>query len=374
MSLKQFNLQEEIVEFLSNEKKINKFTYVQKKSIPLLLKQKSIFVESPTGTGKTYAFLLPIINKLDVDKGLQAIIFSPTNELVNQIYQVAKEFQNIKNFSIKKISNSDNFEEQKKYFKNNINLIVTTPEKFLKLFVLNKINLNDLNYLIIDEADMMLDFGFMETISNFKKNYLSNLQDNLVWGFFSATFPKEIQNFIKNNLKISNFQNINIIDNEKKTIINLININENRGKKFIDFLNSEKINPYFCIIFCSTNKEVEEVYDIMKKNKIASVEKFNSTLRQREKNKVMNLIKNDKLVFLVTTDLISRGMDFNYVSHIINYSLPKDLNFYKHRIGRTNRNNKNGIIYDLYSIEEKSLYDLLKSKNKNLIFKKVSNF
>ncbi len=364
MSLKQFNLSDDIIEFLEN-KKFKDFTIVQKKVIPELLKNKSILAESPTGTGKTYSFVLPIIEKININEGIQSIIFTPTKELASQIYNVIRELKEVKDFTVKKFDSSDDINRQLKHLNNNPNIIVATPDRFEKLVSLTKVNLN-LKYLIVDESDMMLDFGFLFVVKKIIDTYSKN---NFTWGLFSATLPLELQNFIKNNLNISDVKNINITNANEDVIINLVKIHDgNRDKTFIDLIKSEKINPYFSIIFGNTKNEVEHIFNLMKNNNIKNVMQFTSDLTSRERKRVMKAIENEEVIYLVTTDLMARGMDFKVVSHVINYSLPKDLTFYKHRIGRTNRNSIKGEIFDIYSIEQKEKYDIIRKKNNFMKF------
>lgn len=363
MSLKQFNLSAELFNYL-DDKKITSFTKVQENVIPKFLKNQNMIVESPTGSGKTLSFLLPIFQNINPENGLQAIIFTPTKELANQIYNVAREIKQFKNLSLKKFDGSSDINRQEVEMAKNPNIIIGTPERILKIFDINSVNIKNLKYIIIDEADMMLDFGFLSMIDPFVRERIKH--NNLVWGLFSATLPFELQNFIKNNLSLKNVLNINLIkEYDEKTIVNLVHIfDDNKDKTFLDLINDNRINPYFALVFAKTKAQVEHLYELMQKNGNKNLMMFTSDLTSRERKRVIKAVEQGKLVYLVTTDLIARGMDFPAVSHIINYSLPSNLNFYKHRIGRTDRENSiKGEIYDIYSVRDKSEYTQIQKKN-----------
>lgn len=371
MFIEQFNLKKELKEYLKS-KNINNFSKVQEDVIPLLLNNKNVNVEASTGSGKTLSFLLPILNNLKSEDKITTIIWVPSRELGTQINNVLKEIKkNLKDFTFFNLINNLSIEEDAYFLKKEPNIIITTPNKLIKVIEKEKINFDNLKYLIIDEIDMIYNFGFLEEILIFKERIIK--KDNKTWGLFSATFPLPLQNFIKNKLQIINVKNIKInsLENEKIKI-NLIKVNESEKlEKLFKLLISDNINPYFCLIFAKTNNEVNSVYRYLKDKKIEGLYFFNNQLNIKEKNKIMKLIHQDKVLFLVTTDLIARGIDFPIVTHIINFSYPSDLTYYKHRIGRTNRlNTINGVIYDFISENEEDKLEKIKEKNKNLIFKK----
>ena len=142
-------------------------------------------------------------------------------------------------------------------------------------------------------------------------------------------------------------------------------------KALLNLISSDIFNPYFCLIFAKTNEEVIYLHKELRANDVKELGFFHSGLSQRERNRLLKSMNNSELVYLVTTDLMARGMDFPGVTHIVNYSLPVDLIYYKHRIGRTNRNSVKGNIYDIYIDGEIERYQEVSKKNPNIVFEKM---
>lgn len=369
MDIKLFNLKIEIEKYLES-KKFSNFLPVQEKSIPQLIKRKSLFIEAPTGTGKTLSFLIPILSNLDFEnKSIQAMIIAPTRELATQIHNVLKEikaFYNKEIFSVLAIGGED-FNDQVRKINNGTQIIVGTADRISNLKAESKMILTDLKYLIIDEVDMILNFGSFEEV----QNIVENISEKTTLGFFSASFPIEIQNYIK---KLFNKEIDNIIiknkDDDELISFYIKAFDGNKLYTLKKLINSDTFNAYFCLIFAKSNEEVEKLYKALKDMKLKDIGYFTSNLSQRERNRLLKQVNNGELVYLVTTDLMSRGMDFPGVTHIVNYSLPIDLTYYKHRVGRTNRNSVKGNIYDIYVDSDVSRYNEISKKNPNIKFKK----
>ncbi len=369
MDIKSFNLKKEINDYL-DYKKFSKFQLVQEKTIPNLIKGKDLFVEAPTGTGKTLSFLIPILETIDYKNvETQAIVIAPTRELSIQIHNVLnemKEFQETKIKSLLAIGGKD-FVDQLRKIKNGSQIIVGTADRIMSLRRKTNHNLDKLKYLVVDEVDMILNFGSFDEIISLSKS----LPLKTTLSFFSASFPLSTQNYIK-KLFNKQVQNIVIKVGEDITLTsNFIKaFDDDKENTLLKLINSDTFNPYFCIIFAKTNIEVEKVYKFLKENGIKKISIFHNGLSPRERNRLLKLINSSELVFLVTTDLMSRGMDFPGVTHIVNFSLPVDLTYYRHRIGRTNRNDVKGNIYDIYTDVDMRRYDEISKKNPNIIFER----
>ncbi|NQX83391.1 MAG: DEAD/DEAH box helicase [Mycoplasmataceae bacterium] len=367
MDLKSYNLRQEIIDYIEF-KKFDSFLPVQKKSIPDLIRGKDSFVEAPTGTGKTLTFLIPILQNLNVaSEQTQSIIIVPTRELAIQIHNVLKEMKPFFKDEIKSVLSIGgmDFNDQLRKINNGSHIIIGTLDRINSLRSETSHDLSYLQYLILDEVDMIFNFGGFEDILEI----FDNMPTTTTLGFFSASFPLELQNYIKKLFKkeISNI----IIKIEDDLIISSHYIKAHDGDKMqtlINLLNSNTFNPYFALIFAKTNEEVEKIYLKLKQTGIKDIGIFHSKIEQRERNRLLKSINNSELIYLVTTDLMSRGMDFPGVTHIVNYSLPVDLIYYKHRIGRTNRNSVMGNIYDIYIDSDVIRYEEISKKNPNIKF------
>lgn len=353
MNIKKYNFENEIINYWKDQN-FFEFFQVQDKVFPLLLKKKNVLVESPTGTGKTLSFLLPTINNLDSNIiEPQVIIFTPTNQLAKQIYDVAQEIKKYKQFKLLNLRDLDNKSI------NEYQIIIATPDKFFKTIKNIKFKKDSLKYIIIDEMDMLIDFKMIEEISEYFFN-----EKNITFGFFSATLSLEQQKFIKNNFLKGEYHNI-VIKPDKEKNINIYSVRKNEWKReeiLLNIINDSRFNPFFCLIFVNTNEKVEQVFAFLKQHNIENITFYNNNVSIRNKNKIINNIKKNNLVFLITTDSMARGIDLPYVSHIINYELPKDLKYYIHRIGRANRGNYEGKIFNIIKTEDQEKEQKIFSK------------
>ncbi|BDU67646.1 MAG: helicase [Candidatus Tyloplasma litorale] len=354
-----------------NYKKFEKLLPIQNIAIPKLIKKKNLFIEAPTGTGKTLTFLLPILQNINFDNfNTQAIIIAPTRELSTQIHNVLKEIKPFLDYEIKSLLaiGGEDFNDQERKLKNGSQIIIGTIDRINSLREKINHSLIDLKYFIIDEVDMIFNFDAFKNIEVISKKipYWTTIS------FFSASFPLELQNLIKKtfNKEIDNI----IIKKDAQDKIDSFFIKAYDGDKLktlIELLNSNQFNPFFSLIFTKTNEEAEFIYSKLKTKGFKNVALFSSNLSQRERNRLLKKINKSEIIYLITTDLMSRGMDFPGVTHIVNYSLPIDLTYYKHRIGRTDRNIVKGNIYDIYNDSDIYRYNEIVKKNPNVNFTKI---
>lgn len=322
-----------------------KWTEIQKKTIPIINDGSNLIGVSETGTGKTYCFLIPIMDSLIFNnKNIQSIIISPTRELAKQIYNKAIFFKKINtNININiLIGGNDNEDKMNSIYKNPPHLLITTPQKFIDLINNYKINLSSVNKIILDEADMLIDLGFFGLIDEIFR-YFKNLE-SIQKIAFSATLHETLN--IQLSKYFKNTKIINVSDGiwkNKKINHHVIHYNNDEKwevfRKFID-----SINPYFCIIFCNKKIDVEKIYKLLyQSNK--NVLKLHGDLTSRERKNAYKEIQNNNLNYLVATDLASRGLDIDGASHVISWDMPKDDIWYIHRSGRTGRNKYYGDSY-----------------------------
>ena len=345
MKFEDLSLSEEIKKSL---KEINYITMtpIQEKTFDKIIQGKNIMATSNTGTGKTLAFLLPLIEKIDVDiNSTQILILVPTRELAIQIENEIKTITKYKNeIDYVSIVGGRGIKEQAILLRKNKKIVVGTPGRILKLLRKKILNLNMLKSLVLDEADEMLFMGFEKEIDEINKYVDKNVQKLM----FSATIMQNIKELSKkmlyNPLIIECIQNNSIISNNLKQIA--IEIKEKMKKECtLRILKKQKYNN--SIIFCNTKKKTLEVSKFLKENGIR-LEILNSDIMQSQREKIFKKLKDGSLETIVVTDLLSRGIDIDNLDLVINYDIPIDVNYYIHRVGRTARNGRSGVSYIFY--------------------------
>ena len=340
--------------------KFTEFTDVQKAVFNKIKSEKNILAKSKTGSGKTHSFLLPIFNDLDESNySIQAVIIAPTKELSIQIYKVA---QHIASFCENRIDirlycgGSDRNKELEKLNNSQPQIVIGTPGKIKDLAIdENALKIYTTKYFVVDEVDMTFETGFQDDL-----DVISSVVSDAKFMFFSATIAEKILPYIKKYMTNVEFLEIN--NNNDKQIKHIwIPL---KHKERIDQLMAllQTIQPYLCIIFVNKKETVIEVA-----NKLAQAGYFvgmmHGDLSARERKHVLNDCKNLKYQYLVATDLAARGIDIEGVSHIINYELPHDYEFYLHRSGRTGRMYKDGIVYSFFEDLDNEYLDYLNKKH-----------
>jgi ATP-dependent RNA helicase CshB len=355
------------------ELKFNELTDVQKKVIPFLEKKRDIIVEANTGTGKTHAFLLPIFESLDEESHeVQAVILAPTRELAKQIQDFA---MGIAVHSKKPITidlyvgGVDKKDILHRIKKRMPQIVIGTPGRIIDLVVKeNVLKVHTAKYFIIDEADMTLDKNFIEEMSPI----LDVLNKTAVKAVFSATIPQYLRPFLRKYLE--NPETINVHPQDVSSLnIKHFFIKTREQKRFNTLQKMiQTINPYLAIIFCNTKESSEEVFAWMKEQK-KSVVLIHGGLEYRKRKQLMKRIDKLEFQYIVATDIISRGIDIVGISHIINYELPKNIEFYIHRTGRTGRVDFDGMALSLYEFSDNSYVDRLEKKGIKSKYKDIVN-
>lgn len=335
-------------------------TLVQNKTFKQFNKQKSAIILSPTGTGKTHAYLIPLIEKIDpTRKEVQALIIVPTNELVNQVGQMLKPIEG--NITVKLIrANDDKQRLIKSFLHQQPQIVIGTPGRLLDLIVTeNALKTYTTKYLILDEADMLFDFDFMEQIDPIVQNLKSHVY------VFSATMPNNLLSWINRY-----FGNVELINLNKKIDLDIdhyiLMAGMDKDYRLLQLL--EVINPFLSLVFVSKNEDIDKVYDLIN-NKGYNVTKLSSKLSIRERRNVISEVKLLKYQYVVASDLAARGMDFEGVSHIINYDLPYKIEFYIHRSGRTGRMGAHGEVFTFFEDKDSRRFQVLEKKG--IDFKKI---
>lgn len=375
-------IKKEFIQALKNMR-IEIPTEIQEQAIPVILKKRNLIAKAQTGTGKTMAFMLPIMSMInDGIKLPQSIILSPTRELSNQTKKVFDYLNINENLTCSNIVGGHDFKKQENKFSQNSQIIVATPGRLLEHIRNGNINMKNIKTFIIDEADQMLEYGFLEDIVLLT----SKLPDNIQFALFSATMPQPIielaRKFIKNPVKID-IANENIVTENIQQI--LFYTNTKNKTNTLNFI-IQHYNPFMSIIFCNSKTNAQNLYEMM------SIAKYDCDIlhgdfSQKKREYILNMFRKMKFQFLISTDLSARGFDIDGVSHVINYEIPSDLNYYIHRIGRTGRADKKGIAISLvdekdekkiekinkkFKIKTQIYYDRNENERKTLL-KKLSN-
>ncbi|WP_205727910.1 DEAD/DEAH box helicase [Flammeovirga pectinis] len=316
-------------------------TPIQEQAIPAILGGKDLIACAQTGTGKTAAFLLPIMDQIHMSdyngKDTHTIIIVPTRELALQIdYQIQglSYFTPVTSIAVYG-GDSSTFSNQRTALKQGVDIIVATPGKLLSHLNIGA-NVGKVRNLILDEADRMLDMGFHEDILQIA-SHLPKVRQNI---FFSATMPPKIRVLAKELLQNPTEINIAISKTSKNVTQKAFLLYDNQKGPMVDFLLSEE-SYESVIIFTSTKSKVKEVTDILRKRGL-SAEGISSDLDQKEREEVLLRFKGKVTKILVGTDIISRGIDVETVELVINFDVPKDPEDYVHRIGRTARASRKG--------------------------------
>ena len=342
MKFEDFKLKKELLDRL-REIGFEKPSPIQEKAIPIILDGKDVVAQAQTGTGKTAAFSLPILNKIKKDE--KALIITPTRELAIQVSEEIFKFGKYLGIHTATVYGGSSYNRQIKHI-NSSEFIVATPGRLLDLLKSSKINISP-KYVVLDEADEMLDMGFLDDIKEIFK-FIPNDRQTLL---FSATMPNPIKELAKTILKNPEFITIT-----KKQVTNenikeyFYIIDEGERKDALIRLLDYK-NPTKAIVFCRTKKDVDDIADFLSGAGFEA-KGLHGDMEQKRREEVIRAFKSDKIEILVATDVAARGLDVNDVTHVFNYHLPLDAESYVHRIGRTGRAGKEGMAISLVTPHE----------------------
>ena len=354
MEFKDFNIDNKIIKALYNMQ-YNEPSKVQVKVIPSLLEHRNVIVKSKTGTGKTASFGVPICEKVEISKNcIQALVMVPTRELAIQVKDEINNIGRIKSVRCSAIFGKQSIKEQTRELKQRIHVVVGTPGRIIDHIDRGNIKLEKIKYFIIDEADKMLNKGFVEDM----EYIFSKLPKESTKALFSATIDNDIK--IISDKYIVNSEIIDIKTDEKQysQIIEkyMKSSKENKYTNLKNIIYNK--NPKTTIIFCNTRKEVDNIYMKMNKDKFY-VRQIHGEMTQEKRIHTIEDFKKGKFNVLVSTDVAGRGIHIDDISLIINYDVPNDRENYVHRIGRTGRKKSYGSAISIVtSNQEKSLKEI----------------
>lgn len=325
-------------------------TEIQSKSIPVILDGKDIIGQSKTGTGKTASYGLPLIQKInEEDKNVQAIILCPTRELAIQVTDELRKFTKyMEGVKCLAIYGGQDIEQQIRMLKKGVQIVIGTPGRIMDHMRRKTLKLNNVETVVLDEADEMLNMGFEEDIETILKEVPEDRQTLL----FSATMNRTILEITKKYLKDPTSIKIKSAELTVNTI-EQIGINLKEGMKDEATMRLiEVYNPRKAIIFCNTKRKVDNLIEILKRNRYKA-EALHGDIKQAQRDRIMKKLKSGEFQILVATDVAARGIDVQELDLVINYDIPQDDEYYVHRIGRTGRNGSCGVAYTFIVGREK---------------------
>lgn len=343
-------------------KGIKSLTPIQEKTLPLILKQQNVIGVSPTGSGKTFAFLLPILNSLELINQTQVVIIVPTRELARQIHgeiMAFKKQQPLLSDSLL-IGGADYDKQIAQLQVKPPQILIATANRLLQALMAKQIDYRFWKTIVLDEVDMLMDLGFGQDLYNiFQWTSVKNLQ-KLAW---SATLHQLLSTSLAKFFKNTKIINVGLSIYENKQITHHVIHTKDKTEALDIFV--KQFTPYLCIIFCNTKQSIDGIVKHMQSLNLAVIP-LHGDLSSRERQNINKEIKQLKYQYIVASDLASRGLDIDGVSHIINWELPKQSEWYIHRVGRCGRGKYNGEAYTFY--DESQVNELTSLIHKGIDF------
>jgi len=370
MKFKELNIIEPILQALEKKGYVEP-TPIQEETIPLLLENKDVIGIAQTGTGKTAAFVLPIIQKLFENKGREkdkrpyALVLAPTRELVIQISESIAHYGSFLNLRQVSIYGGVGMRPQIISLQRGTDIIIATPGRLLDIMQQGRVNLDMIEFFVLDEADRMLDMGFVRDI----QRIVAKLPKQKQSLFFSATMSKEIsiltKNFLRNPVRVEVTPESSTVEKIKQSVFFVDP--ENKVELLIDLIKENKMD---CVlVFTKTKHKADKISKVLNQNHI-STDAIHGNKSQPHRERALRDFKVGKVKVLVATDIAARGIDVNNISHVINFELPNEPENYVHRIGRTARAGSEGTAYSFCSAEERNflrdIERLTKSKSNQI--------
>jgi ATP-dependent RNA helicase DeaD len=334
-------------------------TPVQEQAIPYVLEHKDVIAQAQTGTGKTFAFILPILEKMDLEaEHVQALIVTPTRELALQITdEFEKLISDLDGVDVLAVYGGQDVDKQLRKLKRNVQIVVGTPGRLLDHIRRGTIQLSSVNYLVLDEADQMLHIGFLNEVEEIIKETPKSRQTML----FSATMPEEIRILAGKHMRKPEYIQIEKTqgpaDNVKQIAIHTVD----RAKQGTLVQLIEMHRPYLAVIFCRTKRRVSKLYEVLKSHKFLCDE-LHGDLSQAKREQVMKRFRDGEIQLLIATDVAARGLDVEGVTHVFNYDIPQDAESFIHRIGRTGRAGTKGLAITFYSSDDKQTLEMIEKE------------
>lgn len=334
-------------------------TPIQEKAIPFIMDGKDLIAQAQTGTGKTLAFILPILEKINPNASYTtALIVTPTRELAIQITdEVNKLILGLEGVNVLAVYGGQDVEKQLKKLKKNMQIVVGTPGRLLDHINRGTLKLSKVSNLVLDEADQMLHIGFLNEVEKIIRETPDNKQSML----FSATIPDEIKTLAKKYMNKPEYIQIEKTQGPAENVKQVAIYTIDRAKQATLIQLIETYRPYLAVIFCRTKRRVSKLYEVLKSTGL-HCDELHGDLSQAKREQVMKRFREAEIQLLIATDVAARGLDVDGVTHVFNYDIPQDSESYIHRIGRTGRAGTKGIAITLYSSKDRPLLDMIEKE------------
>lgn len=357
MKFTDYNLSPELLQGLQDSQ-FEEPTPIQEQSIPLILKGEDVIGAAQTGTGKTGAFVIPIMERiLQGDRShTQALILSPTRELASQIDEQIFALGYHTGITSATVIGGSDFSQQVKAIRAGVDIIVATPGRLLDQMNVLNLDFSHLNYFVLDEADRMLDMGFLPDVSKIEEQIPKDRQTLL----FSATMPQEIQKVVNKIMKSPKRVEIEASKPAENVDQQVYFVDGNKRLKLIKAL-FDKLDWSSALIFTATKRGTDQLEKLLKNRDVKAVS-MHGDRTQEERNEALRLFKNKVNPVMVATDVLARGIDIDKVSLIINYDVPNNPDDYIHRIGRTGRYDQKGTAITFVTGSGKKYYSAIKNR------------
>ncbi|WP_416149340.1 DEAD/DEAH box helicase [Salipaludibacillus sp. HK11] len=364
----RFELKPFLIDSL-NQEGISLPTEIQERLIPAIKNGQDVIGRSQTGTGKTLAFLLPMLNRVKPEEETtQFVITAPTRELATQLYEVCKSYADKSDKQITSqliVGGTDRLRMIEKV-KHHPHIVIGTPGRILDMLNQQALKPTHVEALVVDEADQMLDMGFLEEVDLIASRMNKNLQIMV----FSATIPEKLKPFLQKYMKNPKQVDVDAKGASPKNINHWLIPDRDRDRKNILVNITKVLNPFLAIIFTNTKESADDVFRTLQAQGL-NVDCIHGGMQPRHRKKVLKKLQDAEIQYLVATDLVARGIDIKGISHIINFEIPKELEYYIHRVGRTARAGWDGIALTLYGRSDQLSIEKLEKQGIQFVYKEL---
>lgn len=358
-TFKALGLSDTLIEKLKQQY-ISQPTPIQTLAMPMVIQGQDFVAEAATGSGKTYAFLLPILDKITSYKKIQCLIVSPTRELAMQIAAISQDMRpDLKTLCV---YGGQDIHNQLRKASNKVDIIVATPGRLIDHLKRKTIDLQSLNYLVFDEIDQLIEMGFQPDLDTI----LHHVPDQRQTLGFSATISKSVKKQAYKMMQEPQFISTKTEKVITKQISHHLIQTTPRSKQGDLIALLEEKNPFLCIIFCRTRRRVDQLEEGLHQAGFSCM-KLHGGMPQNKRQKTLKAFRGLSIQYLIATEVASRGLDISGVTHVINYDMPETPESYVHRIGRTGRKDDSGQTYLFANPEDADQVEIIK-KSLDLTF------